>query len=145
MAKQITLTIHIRPATAVRAGRSQAGETTVTLSDDDLAALTPAQRETLALHLEGASFPAPWAVRTGCHYGEPLHRYASPVADASLETIAALLLRRYVEDMHRAIDVACQPYLDLLRPDQTLDYIQKVNHMGPLLRAALVRPRSGAS
>jgi len=94
MAKQITLTIHILPATAVRAGRSQAGETTVTLSDDDLAALTPAQRETLALHLEGASFPAPWAVRGGCHYGAPLHRYASPVADASLETIAALLDQR---------------------------------------------------
>jgi len=83
MAKQLTITIEIDPATAVRTGHTQIGATQITLTDGDLAVLTADQRDTLARH-----------VARDALYSEPLTSRAKPVGDASIGTLASLLDQR---------------------------------------------------
>jgi len=91
MSKQITITIHVDPSSAIRAGHSECGDVRVTLSDTDLASLTPELRDVLARHVAGER------VGHDAGYAAPLHRGAPvPVVDASIETIAMLLDARAV-------------------------------------------------
>jgi hypothetical protein len=92
--KQITLTLTIDPATAVRAGKAFCGEVSRVLTEEELGKLTSAQRETLARHLAGEwGFPHH-------HYGEHprysdcLTDKAAPISDTSIETLARLLDER---------------------------------------------------
>lgn len=92
MAKKLTITIHVNPAAAVRAGKSQCGACELVLSDDDLAQLTPEQRETLAKHVDREQFPPPFTHSRGVRWDHPLGD--DDTADASIETLALLLDRR---------------------------------------------------
>ena len=90
MSKQLTVTLHVDPAAASRAGRSSVGEHQLVLADADLASLSEAQRETLALHLGG--WRAPWHGESSADpYSDPLTHGADPIAEATLPVLGALL------------------------------------------------------
>lgn len=84
---QITLTLYVDAAAAVREGRCLAGPCTVRLAADDIAALDPIQRDALARHLEDDT-------PRGCdrvRWGDPLTMHAAPIAYADAAQVAALL------------------------------------------------------
>lgn len=83
----LTLTLHTDAAAAARECRNHAGPVKLTPSADDLATLTPEQRDTLARHVNGEPY-----------YGEPLTRHAPPIGHADVTVLATLLdvRRRYV-------------------------------------------------
>lgn len=84
--KQITVTIHVDPATAVRAGKSTVGDVALVLRDSDLESLTADQRETLARHVAGERCPS--GVTDWAH---PLYADAPPVAEATVAALTMLL------------------------------------------------------
>lgn len=93
--KQITVTLYVSPAAAVRAGSSRVGEHTLTLDDADLAQLTDAQREALARHVGGdrpdVAEDMCWS---GPDWGAPLTRGAPPIAEATVDVLKQLLDHR---------------------------------------------------
>lgn len=89
--KQLCVTIHVTPAAAVRAGKTQVGDRTLTLSDEDVAALSPEQRDALARHVANEHG---W--RCELAYDAP------PVADASLESLRVLLDARIARQAREA-------------------------------------------
>lgn len=74
--KEVTVTLHVDPATAVRAGKTQCGSIALTLTPEDLAQLTDEQRETLALCLSR---------------GMGVQPHSHKLAEASVESLAAVL------------------------------------------------------
>lgn len=102
MAKKLTITIHVNPAAAVRAGKSQCGACELVLSDQDLAQLTPGQRETLAKHVAKEKYPEPYVHRGGIQWGSQLGD--DDTSDASIETLALLLDRREAEVQKQLVE-----------------------------------------
>ena len=92
MSKKLTVTLHVDPSCAVRSGKSTVGECQLQLSDDDLAALSDDQRDTLARHL--ASAHEAWGGI--CTWGAPLTRFAPDIPEATPATLATLLDQRRV-------------------------------------------------
>lgn len=94
--KKLTLTLYIDPAAAVRAGRTEMGEVQRTLTDAELAQLTPEQRDALARHVAGDGEYYTYGTHTakGPTWCDALTRHADPIADVTIETIAKLLDQR---------------------------------------------------
>ena len=101
--KQLTVTIHVDPAAAVRAGKTQVGECAITLSECQLALLTDVERETLARHLDKyEKHLEPYYEVLGrysgdfslARYGDSLDIGADPVPDASINSLKILLSAR---------------------------------------------------
>jgi hypothetical protein len=88
--KQLTITLYVQPDNAVRAGKSSVGEHQLVLSDEDLARLTPEQRDTLARHVAGErhqSDSLDWADPLGmCGHGAWL-----PITEATIDSLATVL------------------------------------------------------
>lgn len=102
----ITLTVYVDAAMAVRALSSACGPIPVRLTDADLAALSPEQRDTMQRHLEGEMGP----FADGPHWGERISDRAPLVGVANVATLRVLLdVRRYV--MHDAFARADRPTL----------------------------------
>ena len=89
--KQLCVTIYVTPAAAVRAGKTQVGDITMTLSDEDVAALSPEQRDALARHVE---HEYGWSLA--------LHADAPPVGEASLDSLRVLLDARIARQAREA-------------------------------------------
>lgn len=79
--KQLQITLVIDPASAVLEGNDRVGEVTVELTTEDLATLTPRQRQTLARHV--GKWPS---------YRRRLSE-GHKIGNARIETIAMLLDR----------------------------------------------------
>jgi hypothetical protein len=114
MAKQLTVTIYVAPAAAVRAGKAHCGEIALLLSDADVAQLSDDQRDTLARHLAQESY---WRA--------PLSQEAPEVAEASLTTLRQLLdVRREVVRAKEA-EAAARLAQDDAAYARTLAYARK--------------------
>lgn len=95
--KVLCVTLKVDPGAAVRAGKTVVGDVMLTLSDADLAKLTEAQRDALAMHVD-AEF----------HWRDPLYLGAPPIAEATVESLAALLDARIAREAERAAEKAQQ-------------------------------------
>jgi hypothetical protein len=84
--KQITITLNVEPAAAIRSGKATCGEVSMTLSDEDLARLTPEQRETLAKHVAKERCDG-----CGPEWGTRLSDYAPDIDHVSIEVLQSLL------------------------------------------------------
>lgn len=96
---QITVTLHVDAAAAVRGGFHEAGAVALRLSAEDLRSLDDDEREVLAKHLDGDEEPD-WP-SNGPRWGDPLAMHARPISHADLTVLRALLRWRH-EVMARA-------------------------------------------